>query len=147
MIQVKRVYEPPSPEDGARFLVERLWPRGIKKESLKMDAWIKEAAPSTELRLWFHHEPAKWDEFQRRYFRELQARPEVLDPILKAARRRVTLLYSARDAAHNNAIALKRYLEQKLSRPPQAPKQAQRTNSRAADRQARQSHRNQAVRP
>jgi uncharacterized protein YeaO (DUF488 family) len=145
MIQVKRVYEPPSPDDGARYLVERLWPRGIKKESLQMDAWIKEAAPSTELRLWFRHEPAKWDEFQRKYFRELQSRPEVLDPILKLARRgRVTLLYSARDAAHNNAIALKRYLEEKLRRPLKAPQQAGRANSH--EPQPRKLRRNPAVR-
>lgn len=112
MIQLKRVYEPTDPShDGVRFLVERLWPRGIRKEDLHAQAWIKDAAPSTELRQWFSHDPAKWEEFQRRYFAELGEHPEALEPIRKAARKgTVTLLYSSHDEQHNNAVALKRYL-------------------------------------
>lgn len=111
MIQLKRVYEAAHADDGVRFLVERLWPRGIKKEHLHFDAWLKDAAPSTELRKWFAHDPAKWVEFQRRYFAELDAKPEALEPIRKASRHgRVTLLFSSHDAAHNNALALKTYL-------------------------------------
>jgi uncharacterized protein YeaO (DUF488 family) len=112
MITVKRVYEPPTPADGSRFLVERLWPRGIKKASLQMDAWLQDVAPSTALRRWFSHDPAKWKAFQRRYFAELDGKPETVQPLLQAAQRgHVTLLYSARDTAHNNAVALKHYLE------------------------------------
>jgi len=92
-------------------LVDRLWPRGVRKESLPLDAWLKDVAPSTELRKWFGHDPAKWDEFRRRYFAELDGRVEVLNPMLAAARKgRVTLLYSARDVEHNQAVALRDYL-------------------------------------
>jgi uncharacterized protein YeaO (DUF488 family) len=112
MIQVKRVYDSPQPGDGTRFLVERLWPRGVNKEALHMDGWLKEAAPSTDLRHWFGHDPEKWDEFQRRYFAELDGHSDVLQPIRESAQRgQVTLLYSARDTEHNNAVALKEYLE------------------------------------
>ncbi len=112
MIQVKRVYDPPDTKDGTRFLVERLWPRGIKKEALQMQDWLKDVAPSGELRRWFSHDPAKWREFQQRYFKELDGHREAWQPLLQAARRRnVTLLYSARDTEHNNAVALKEYLE------------------------------------
>ena len=112
MITVKRVYEPPTPEDGTRFLVERLWPRGIKKASLQLDAWLKDVAPSAALRRWFGHDPAKWEAFQRRYFAELDDKSETLQPLIEATQRGdVTLLYSARDTAHNNAVALKLYLE------------------------------------
>lgn len=111
MIQLKRVYEPADATDGVRFLIERLWPRGIRKESLQLDAWIKDAAPSTELRKWFSHDPAKWKEFQRRYFAELDAKREALSPIRAAARKgKVTLLFSSHDEEHNNAVALKTYL-------------------------------------
>jgi uncharacterized protein YeaO (DUF488 family) len=111
LIQLKRVYEPATPEDGARFLVERLWPRGVKKESLRFDAWLKDVAPSTELRQWFAHDPAKWEGFQRKYFAELDANAEALAPIRKAVRKGpVTLLFSSHDVTHNNAVALKRYL-------------------------------------
>lgn len=113
MIQLKRVYssETAARGDGARFLVERLWPRGIKKEALHFDAWLKDAAPSTALRQWFNHDPAKWKEFQRRYFAELDAKPEALEPIRKAMREgSVTFLYSSHDEEHNNALALKEYL-------------------------------------
>jgi uncharacterized protein YeaO (DUF488 family) len=91
--------------------VERLWPRGIKKESLRFDAWLKDVAPSTELRQWFAHDPAKWEDFQRRYFAELDANAEVVAPIRKALRKGpVTLLFSSHDVARNNALVLKRYL-------------------------------------
>ena len=112
MIRTRRVYDPPEPGDGTRFLVERLWPRGMKKEELPMDGWLKDAAPSDELRRWFSHDPAKWDEFRRRYYAELEGKPDVLQPLREAARQgNVTLLYSARDTEHNNAVALKEYLE------------------------------------
>ena len=111
MIALKRAYEKPEPDDGIRFLVERLWPRGIKKTELRIDGWLKDAAPSNELRRWFAHDPEKWEEFQRRYFAELDAQAEALKPIRDAARHgRVTLIYSAHDTEHNNALALKRYL-------------------------------------
>lgn len=115
MVVVKRVYEPAVPGDGTRFLVERLWPRGMKKESLKMDGWLKDVAPSDGLRRWFGHDPAKWNEFCRRYWAELDARKEAWRSILEAARRgSVTLLYSARDTEHNSALALKAYLKKHL---------------------------------
>lgn len=111
MIELKRVYDEADPKDGTRFLIERLWPRGIKKESLKMEAWIKEAGPSTELRKWFSHDPEKWEEFKRRYAKELDGSGEVLTPIRTAAKKgTVTLLYSSHDTEHNNAVALKGYL-------------------------------------
>lgn len=115
MIRLKRAYETASREDGKRFLVERLWPRGVRKDSLKLDGWLKDVAPSPELRRWFGHDPEKWREFQRRYGRELSSRREAWEPILAAARRgRVTLVYSSHDTEHNNAVVLKRYLETKL---------------------------------
>ena len=115
MIQLKRVYEKPSLRDGVRFLVERLWPRGVRKSALHMDSWEKEAAPSDQLRKWFSHDPERWTEFQRKYVTELRTRPEAWRPILQAARRgAVTLLYSSHDTEHNNAVALKRFLNGKL---------------------------------
>ncbi len=116
MIQLKRVYEKPAPHDGMRFLIERLWPRGIRKTDIHMDDWQKDASPSTELRKWFSHDPQKWTEFQHKYRAELDARPQVWESILKAAERgTVTLLYSSHDTEHNNAVALKRYIETKLA--------------------------------
>lgn len=115
MIQLKRVYEAPNNADGARFLVERLWPRGVKKSSLALDAWLKDAGPSTDLRKWFNHDPARWSEFRRRYFAELKKNPASWALLLEAARRgTVTLLYSSHDAEHNNAVALKDFLHQSL---------------------------------
>ncbi|NGZ59274.1 MAG: DUF488 domain-containing protein [Nitrospira sp. LK265] len=112
MIALKRVYDPMTSADGVRFLVERLWPRGVKKTALHIDAWLKDVAPSGELRRWFSHDPKKWSEFQRRYHDELHAHADALEPILKAAQRgRVTLLYSSHDTEHNNAVALKEYLD------------------------------------
>jgi uncharacterized protein YeaO (DUF488 family) len=115
MIKLKRVYEEGAPRDGARYLIERLWPRGVRKESLHIDEWLKDAGPSTELRKWFSHDPEKWPEFRRKYFAELDRAPEAWAPIREAARRgAVTLLYSSHDTEHNNAVALKEYVERKL---------------------------------
>ncbi len=116
-IQVRRVYEPPTPGDGARLLVDRLWPRGLAREKLQLAGWLKEVAPGDELRRWFNHDPAKWEEFQRRYFAELEQNPHAWQPILQAARDgTVTLLFAAGDVEHNNAVALKAFLERKLAR-------------------------------
>jgi uncharacterized protein YeaO (DUF488 family) len=121
MITLKRAYDPVSRTDGTRFLVERLWPRGVSKAKLRVDAWLKAAGPSTELRKWFGHDPEKWDQFRRRYFRELGSRPEAWQPIVAAARRGpVTLVYSSHDTQYNNAVALHEYLRQKASRPPRS---------------------------
>ena len=114
MIRIKRTYDPPARGDGRRFLVERLWPRGMKKEALAADAWIKEVAPSTELRKWFDHRVERWEEFRRRYRRELNANRDAWEPILEASRRRtVTLLYSAHDILHNGARVLRDYLAER----------------------------------
>lgn len=114
MIQLKRVYDKRGPQDGARFLVERLWPRGIRKTDLHMDGWLKEVGPSDQLRKWFSHDPAKWTEFQHRYFKELDQRRDAWQPILDAAEHgTVTLLYSSHDTEHNNAVALKSFLDAK----------------------------------
>ncbi len=115
MITVERVYGHTSSDGTKRFFVERLWPRGIKKESLEIDAWLKDVAPSTELRKWFHRDRTQWKEFLKRYHAELDAHPEAWQPILQAARRgKVTLLYGSRDTVHNNALVLKEYLERRL---------------------------------
>jgi uncharacterized protein YeaO (DUF488 family) len=116
MIKIKRVYDIAASEDGHRFLVDRLWPRGVKREGLNRVDWVKEAAPSNELRNQFHHDPARWEDFRRRYFAELDSIPDAWRPLLEAARTEtVTLLYSARDTEHNNARALKEYLENHLA--------------------------------
>ena len=117
MIKIKRVYEAQSPDDGIRFLVERLWPRGIKKENLVMQAWLKDVAPSQGLRQWFQHDPEKWNEFQARYRIELETNPQAWNPILDALKNNdVTLLYSARDTEKNSANLLKTFLEEWLGR-------------------------------
>lgn len=117
MFALKRAYEKARPEDGSRFLVDRLWPRGVKKADLRIDAWIKDAAPSDALRRWFGHDPGKWADFRRRYFAELNSHPEAWEQIRTAARHgRVTLVYSAQDTEHNNAVALKEYLDAHMSR-------------------------------
>jgi uncharacterized protein YeaO (DUF488 family) len=122
MIQLKRVYEKPALRDGVRILVERLWPRGLRKAEVHADDWQKNAGPSDRLRKWFSHDPDKWTKFQSEYFEELDAMPEAWEPILKAAKRgKVTLLYSSHDTEHNNAVALKRYLEAKLEPARAAP--------------------------
>lgn len=116
MINVKRVYDAPGAGDGVRYLVERLWPRGISKENLVMDAWLKDVAPSHALRRWFRHDPSKWDEFQHLYRAELDAHPGAWEPLVEALiKGNVTLLYSARDTEHNNAIVLKSYLQDHLA--------------------------------
>ena len=117
IVRAKRVYEAIQRSDGPRFLVERFWPRGVKKEKLKLDAWLKDVAPSNGLRRWFGHDPAKWDEFQRRYRAELNENPSAWKQLLEVARQgSVTLLYSARYTEHNNAIVLKDYLAERLTR-------------------------------
>ena len=118
MITLKRAYDPAASDDGKRFLVERLWPRGIRKTSLQIDGWLKEAAPSSELRQWFSHDPAKWPEFRHRYFRELDVNPQAWQTIFDAAAGggNVTLIYSSHDTEHNNVVALRDYLEKKLEK-------------------------------
>lgn len=115
MIKTKRVYEPPEPDDGTRFLVDRIWPRGVKRDSLKLDGWLKDVAPSKTLRNWFAHDPAKWDEFRHRYFLELDGKHQTWKTILETGRKgKVTLLYGARDIEHNNAVALREYMDRQL---------------------------------
>lgn len=115
MIRLKRAYEPPAATDGRRVLVERLWPRGVSKSALRLDDWAKVVAPSPALRRWFGHDPVRWAEFRRRYHAELRDNEAAWRPLLSAARRgRVTLVYAARDTAHNGAIALKAFLERRL---------------------------------
>jgi uncharacterized protein YeaO (DUF488 family) len=117
MIELERVYGR-SAKRGTRFLVERLWPRGVRKEALDFHSWTKDVAPGDALRRWFRHDVAKWQEFQRRYRAELDRHPEAWAPILDAARAGdVVLLYSSRDTEHNNAVALRDYLQEKLARP------------------------------
>jgi uncharacterized protein YeaO (DUF488 family) len=113
MVKLKRVYEPAATGDGERILVERLWPRGLAREQARVDLWLKEVAPSTELRRWFAHDPAKWEEFQRRYKEELKDKKGLLDLLKEKARRAtITLVFAARDADHNNAVVLKQVLSE-----------------------------------
>jgi uncharacterized protein YeaO (DUF488 family) len=110
--KLKRAYEETARGDGARVLVDRVWPRGVSKAEARIDHWAKELAPSTGLRKWFGHEPARWDEFKRRYFAELESQGEALRELRKLARgKTVTLVYGAKDMEHNQAVALKEYLE------------------------------------
>jgi uncharacterized protein YeaO (DUF488 family) len=110
-IKLKRAYEPPDRGDGTRILVDRLWPRGIKKTDAAIDRWLRDIAPSAELRRWFGHRPERWREFRQRYLAELQERPELVEEIRKAARNgQITLVYAARDEAHNDAVVLKELL-------------------------------------
>ena len=112
MIELKRVYEKPSKNDGERILVDRLWPRGLKKEEAAVDAWMKDVAPSTELRKWFGHDPARWKVFQTRYRKELRERKDAVKELKqKTKKHKVTLVYGARDEEHNAAIVLKGVLE------------------------------------
>lgn len=111
-VQTKRIYETAQPEDGTRILVDRLWPRGVSKEDADLDRWIKEIAPSDELRHWFDHDPERWDEFTERYQDELAHHQDVIDELRGlAVEETVTLLYAAKDEDHNNAIVLKDVLE------------------------------------
>jgi len=110
-IVIKRIYEPASSRDGYRVLVDRLWPRGVSKAKAAVDLWLREVAPSAALRIWFKHDPARWTEFRARYRAELRQHARVFAPLLaKANRGRLTLLYSARDARHNQAVVLKNFL-------------------------------------
>ena len=112
MIQVKRVYDPPQPDDGLRVLVERLWPRGMTREMARLDLWLKEIAPNTGLRKWFAHDPAKWGAFQERYEQELGEKPDLVSSLARKSRgTAITLLFSAHDIQHNSAVVLKRVLE------------------------------------
>jgi uncharacterized protein YeaO (DUF488 family) len=114
-IRTKRVYEPANPHDGSRVLVDRVWPRGMTKEQIQADLWLKDVAPSAALRKWFGHDRSKWEAFKSCYFLELDAQPEAVARLLdEAAKGRLTLLFSARDAEYNQAVALREYL---LSRP------------------------------
>ena len=111
-IQLKRAYDPVEPDDGFRVLIDRLWPRGVSKEEAAIDLWLKEIAPSTALRKWFGHDPAKWPEFRERYLREIESHPDAVAELRKQARQgRVTLVYGAKDREHNDAVVLKEYLE------------------------------------
>jgi len=110
-IWTRRIYDPPGEQDGNRILVDRVWPRGVSKDQAQLQAWHREAAPSTRLRKWFAHDPARWDDFRQRYFIELDAKPDVVAPLIAATRQgRLTLLFGARDTQHNNAVALREYL-------------------------------------
>ncbi len=123
MIETQRVYDKEQ-KDGYRILVDRIWPRGIQKEELSADLWLKDIAPSTELRKWFGHDPEKWEEFKRRYFRELDSAPakgrtlgekgDITTILNRAKESDIVLLYAAKDREHNNAVALKEYLQQKI---------------------------------
>lgn len=111
-IRLKRAYEQPAAGDGVRVLVDRIWPRGVTKENLKVDLWLKEVAPSTELRKWFGHDPKKWDEFRKRYFKELDSHPEEVRLLREKMRRgEVTLVFGSKEERFNNAEAIKEYLE------------------------------------
>jgi len=119
MIRIKRTYDPVERKDGQRFLVERLWPRGMKKEALAMDAWYKDVAPSTTLRQWYGHKPERWPEFRRRYEKELSENAAAWSPILEAARKgTVTLLFSAHDVERNSAVVLRDFLDERLRKQP-----------------------------
>ena len=112
MLKIKRVYEAADDDDGLRVLIDRLWPRGLSKDAAHVDLWLKEVAPSTELRKWFAHDPNKWAVFQQRYVAELQGQSEALSQLRTQMRKgRLTLLYGAKDEAHNNAMVLKTLLE------------------------------------
>ncbi|MCI0429674.1 MAG: DUF488 family protein [Rhodospirillales bacterium] len=108
----KRAYDVPAKSDGRRVLVDRVWSRGVSKDELRLDDWLKDVAPSTRLRTWFGHDPAKWDAFKDRYFRELDKRPEAVERLVARSREgTVTLVFGAKDIHHNNAVALKEYVE------------------------------------
>jgi uncharacterized protein YeaO (DUF488 family) len=111
MIKIKRIYNAPAPDDGIRILVDRLWPRGLTKEKAKVDLWLKEIAPSNELRKWYAHDPKKWAEFRKKYFKELDVKKELANQIIQKTREGdITLLYSSKEEKINNAVALKEYV-------------------------------------
>ena len=112
ILKVKRLYDEKSTQDGMRVLVDRVWPRGVKKEDVDYDEWYKELAPSTELRKWFNHDTKKWDDFKKKYFKELKKQHKLLEEIKeKSDGHNVTLIYGAKDKEHNQAVAIKEYIE------------------------------------
>ncbi|MDD4183584.1 MAG: DUF488 domain-containing protein [Candidatus Omnitrophica bacterium] len=111
MIKIKRIYETPANNDGFRVLVDRLWPRGVSKEKAKIDLWLKDIAPSDQLRKWFAHDSAKWEDFKRRYFKELDKKKDLVNKNFKKSKSGITFLYAAKDDRYNNAQALKEYIE------------------------------------
>lgn len=114
-LRLKRAYDDPQPQDGTRVLVDRLWPRGVKKEDADIDIWMKSIAPSTELRKWYGHDPERWEEFCERYFKELDRTDDAVHEIIDCIKSgRVTLVFAAKDVEHSHALALKRYLEDRL---------------------------------
>jgi uncharacterized protein YeaO (DUF488 family) len=120
-IQIRRAYEPPRRGDGYRVLVDRVWPRGVSRDDLRIDAWLPEIAPSTRLRQWFGHDPERWEEFRKRYAAELAGAEDAARELVERARRgRLTLVYGARDPEHNNAVALRAYLEDRAAASPRA---------------------------
>ncbi|EAR21445.1 DUF488 domain-containing protein [Nitrococcus mobilis] len=115
-VRIKRIYDAPGDDDGYRVLVDRVWPRGVSKQTARLDRWLKEIAPSTELRRWFGHDPSRWNEFRKRYRGELQETPVLVQELADKARYApVTLLFSARDRQHNQAVVLREWLEERLS--------------------------------
>lgn len=117
IIVTKRIYEPPDTEDGYRILVDRVWPRGVSKEIAHLNEWVKEIAPTTELRKWYNHELPKWEEFKKKYFAELDANPVLKDFVqLCLGHKKTTFLYSAKDEQHNQAIALQQYMNKVLKK-------------------------------
>ena len=118
-IRIKRAYEQPTSDDGARVLVDRLWPRGLTKEKAQIDLWLKEIGPTTELRKWFGHDPGKWERFRGRYETEIKHNGELLEILKRKANEgTLTLIYAARDAKHNEALVLKRFLERTIENSP-----------------------------
>lgn len=116
-IRLKRAYDPPDPEDGFRILVDRLWPRGVARDAARIDLWLKDIAPSKELRKWFGHDPAKWLGFKQRYFAELDGNPQAVEELrLRVRHGKVTFVYAARDHEHNDAVALLEYIRQDRTR-------------------------------
>ena len=115
MIKIKRVYDHPSPDDGKRILIDRLWPRGLKKEDVRIDEWLKEISPSNELRKWFNHDPKKWNEFKKRFFTELNGKQDIVEKILGSARKgTITFLFGSKEKRFNNAVALKQYIDARM---------------------------------
>jgi uncharacterized protein YeaO (DUF488 family) len=111
MVEVKRIYDPPSPDDGKRILVDRLWPRGVRKDNAAIDEWLKEIAPSNELRKWFGHDPARWEEFRKRYAKELESKRDLLKRLQAESRKgTLTLLFAAKDSTHSNAEVIRELL-------------------------------------
>ena len=114
IIETERIYDVPRKKGGYRVLVDRLWPRGLRKDEVHVDLWLKDIAPSTELRKWFAHEPAKWERFKRRYFKELAGKQDVVNQLINDAKSRpIVLLYGARDTERNQAVVLKAYIEER----------------------------------